>query len=180
MVSDSAKKVFVVTGAHTPLQKHIKSQDQYSNNSTGGASGIGLGITRYLISQQHPTLIPQHIAILDINAETGSAVVESLKEEYKSISPCATISFHQCDVSSWESQAAAFKEVAQQQGKIDYVVANAGITEKGDLLEKEENEPSKPVLATLNVNLTGAIYCSFHPNPCAGLKGKGVKWLRSV
>lgn len=128
--------------------------------STGGASGIGLGITRYLITQQHPTLTPAHIAIFDINAQTGLAILSSLQAEYKSTSS-ATISFHQCDVSSWESQAAAFKEVAQQQGRIDYVVANAGITEKGDLLEKEEtDEPSKPVLATLDVNLTGVIYCS--------------------
>ncbi|EEA22674.1 hypothetical protein TMatcc_001516 [Talaromyces marneffei ATCC 18224] len=135
MASQPEKKVFIVTG---------------------GASGIGLGITRYLITQQHPTLTPTHIAIFDINAETGNSVVSSLQQEYKSTSS-ATISFHQCDVSSWESQAAAFKEVAQQQGRVDYVVANAGITEKGDLLEKEA-EPSKPVLATLNVNLVGVVY----------------------
>ncbi|KUL87754.1 hypothetical protein ZTR_03124 [Talaromyces verruculosus] len=136
MASQSGKKVFIVTG---------------------GASGIGLGITRYLITQQHPTLTPAHIAIFDINAETGRAVVSSLQQEYEP-TRSATISFHQCDVSLWESQAAAFKEVVQQQGRVDYVVANAGITEKGDLLEKEVEEPSKPVLATLDVNLTGVIY----------------------
>ncbi|GAM37647.1 short-chain dehydrogenase [Talaromyces pinophilus] len=138
MASQSEKKVFIVTG---------------------GASGIGLGITRYLSTQQHPTLTPAHIAIFDINAETGLAILSSLQAENKS-TRSATISFHQCDVSSWESQAAAFKEVVQQQGRVDYVVANAGITEKGDLLAKEAEteEPSKPVLATLDVNLTGVIY----------------------
>lgn len=144
----------------------IQKASSYLTTFTGGASGIGLGITRYLITQQHPTLTPAHIAIFDINAETGLAVISSLRAEYKPTSD-ATISFHQCDVSSWESQAAAFKQVAQQQGRIDYVVANAGITEKGDLLEKEEKEPSKPVLATLDVNLTGVIYCSssYPPHP---------------
>lgn len=38
--------------------------------------------------------------------------------------------------------------------------ANAGITEKGSLLPtKGEEAPSKPDLATLNVNLVGVIYC---------------------
>ncbi|EED15422.1 short chain dehydrogenase/reductase, putative [Talaromyces stipitatus ATCC 10500] len=136
MASQSPRKVFIVTG---------------------GASGIGLGITRYLLTQ-HPTLTPAHIAILDINTSTGTTILSSLREEYKSASPNTTISFHQCDVSSWESQAAAFKEVFQQQGRVDYVVANAGITEKGNLLQVDEREPVKPSLATLDVNLVGVIY----------------------
>ncbi|KAI7968595.1 hypothetical protein EIK77_006614 [Talaromyces pinophilus] len=159
MASQSEKKVFIVTGTDTPSSPKITSS--FLTTSTGGASGIGLGITRYLSTQQHPTLTPAHIAIFDINAETGLAILSSLQAEYKS-TRSATISFHQCDVSSWESQAAAFKEVVQQQGRVDYVVANAGITEKGDLLAKEAEteEPSKPALATLDVNLTGVIYCS--------------------
>lgn len=140
MDSQSEKRVFIVTG---------------------GASGIGLGITRYLLTQRHPSLTPAHIAIFDINTETGASVLSRLLQEYESTSS-TTISFHQCDVSSWENQASAFKEVAQQQGRIDYVIANAGITEKGNLLAMDEGEPTKPNLATLDVNLTGVIYCSVH------------------
>ncbi|KAL1983962.1 hypothetical protein VTN96DRAFT_9736 [Rasamsonia emersonii] len=115
---------------------------------TGGASGIGLGITRSLASET------SHISILDINAAAGEQTLATLQNEF----PEASFSFHQCDVSSWESQAAAFEEVYHAQGRIDHVFANAGITEKGKLIVKDEEKPSKPELVTLNVNLVGVIY----------------------
>ncbi|KAL1970198.1 hypothetical protein VTN77DRAFT_5358 [Rasamsonia byssochlamydoides] len=118
---------------------------------TGGASGIGLGITRSLASS-HPETT--HISIFDINASAGAQSLSTLQKEI----PDASFSFHQCDVSSWESQAAAFEEVYAQQGRIDHVFANAGITEKGKLIVKDEEKPEKPDLATLNVNLVGVIY----------------------
>ena len=66
-------------------------------------------------------------------------------------------------MSSWENQAAAFEKIYDQHGRIDIVFANAGITEKGSLLpDKKEDStkgPTKPNLATLNVNLIGVIYC---------------------
>lgn len=99
-----------------------------------------------------------HISILDINASAGEQVLSTLRKEF----PEASFSFHQCDVSSWESQAAAFEEVYTSQGRIDHVFANAGITEKGTLVVKDEERPSKPELATLNVNLVGVIYCRNH------------------
>ncbi|KAE8143116.1 hypothetical protein BDV38DRAFT_267147 [Aspergillus pseudotamarii] len=122
---------------------------------TGGASGIGLGITRHFISQ------PQtHITILDINPKTGAQTLQELRAEH----PLASVSFEECDVSSWESQTAVFEKVYAEQGRIDIVFANAGITEKGSLLpaKRDGNEgPPKPNLATLNVNLVGAIYSKF-------------------
>jgi NAD(P)-dependent dehydrogenase (short-subunit alcohol dehydrogenase family) len=78
--------------------------------------------------------------------------------------PAASITFEECDVSSWESQAVAFEKIHAQQGRIDIVFANAGITEKGSLLPSKnfdgaDKGPVKPNLATLNVNLVGLIYC---------------------
>ncbi|KAE8167334.1 hypothetical protein BDV40DRAFT_295918 [Aspergillus tamarii] len=119
---------------------------------TGGASGIGLGITRHFISQPET-----HITILDINPKTGAQTLQELRAEH----PLASVSFEECDVSSWESQTAVFEKVYAEQGRIDIVFANAGITEKGSLLpaKHDGNEgPPKPNLATLNVNLVGAIY----------------------
>ncbi|KAE8366146.1 hypothetical protein BDV27DRAFT_156226 [Aspergillus caelatus] len=119
---------------------------------TGGASGIGLGITRHFISQPET-----HITILDINPKTGAQTLQELRAEH----PLASVSFDECDVSSWESQTAVFEKVYAEQGRIDIVFANAGITEKGSLLpaKHDGNEgPPKPNLATLNVNLVGAIY----------------------
>ncbi|RLL99438.1 hypothetical protein CFD26_102004 [Aspergillus turcosus] len=116
---------------------------------TGGASGIGLGITRYFAS-----LPNTHITILDVN-DNGAAILNQLRTEY----PSASLTFVQCDVSSWESQAAAFEKVHAQQGHIDIVFANAGITQKGDLLANiHDATPSKPELRTLDVNFVGVIY----------------------
>ncbi|KAF9886278.1 hypothetical protein FE257_011891 [Aspergillus nanangensis] len=116
-----------------------------------GASGIGLGITRYFITQPDT-----HITILDVNPMTATETLNSLRSEFSS----SAVSFEQCDVSCWESQAVAFKKIYSQQGRIDIVFANAGITEKGTLLPPGDSnqEPKKPDLSTLNVNLLGAIY----------------------
>ncbi|KAJ5889595.1 hypothetical protein N7504_010405 [Penicillium tannophilum] len=118
---------------------------------TGGASGIGLGITKHFIQDANT-----HITILDVNPHTGAQTLAQLRAEF----PSAGVSFEECDVSSWESQAAVFEKIFTERGRIDIVFANAGITEKGSLLPQgdAENGPVKPDLATLNVNLVGVIY----------------------
>lgn len=118
---------------------------------TGGASGLGLAMTRHFASQG------DRVVILDVNAETGVAAAAEVSSEH----PQATVSFKKCDISSWDSQAAVFKEVYQDAGKIDIVMANAGISEQGasSLAAWDEGEPSQPRLRTLDVNLTGTIYC---------------------
>ncbi|KAL2820095.1 hypothetical protein BJX63DRAFT_381292 [Aspergillus granulosus] len=116
---------------------------------SGGASGIGLGITRQFAPQPNT-----HITIFDINATTGASVIETLRAEF----PSCGFSFERVDVSDWESQAAAFGNVFAQQGRIDVVFANAGITEKGSLLPEQDGTLTKPELATVNVNFVGVLY----------------------
>ncbi|KAJ0424369.1 hypothetical protein BJY00DRAFT_326935 [Aspergillus carlsbadensis] len=116
---------------------------------TGGASGIGLGITRQFAPQPNT-----HITIFDINSATGEATVSQLQTEF----PGTGFSFERVDVSSWESQADAFERVFAQQGRIDVVFANAGITEKGSLLPEKDGKLTKPELATINVNFVGVVY----------------------
>jgi NAD(P)-dependent dehydrogenase (short-subunit alcohol dehydrogenase family) len=116
---------------------------------TGGASGIGLGITRQFAPQPNT-----HLTVFDINATTGAAVVEQLRSEF----PSSSFSFERVDVSSWESQAAAFENVVAQQGRVDVVFANAGITEKGSLLPEKDGKLTRPELATINVNFVGVLY----------------------
>ncbi|KAJ5895897.1 short chain dehydrogenase/reductase [Penicillium subrubescens] len=117
---------------------------------TGGASGIGLGITRHFITQPDT-----HITILDVNATSGSQVLQQLQTEF----PSGSVSFEQCDVSSWDSQATAFEKIYAEKGRIDIVFANAGISKEGNLLPaKGEAGPVKPNLTTMNVNLVGVIY----------------------
>ncbi|GAD91625.1 short chain dehydrogenase/reductase [Paecilomyces variotii No. 5] len=121
---------------------------------TGGASGIGLGITRHFAPDPNT-----HVSIFDINASTGSEVLSALRTEFPS---GASLSFVQCDVSSWESQADAFEKVYAGQGRIDVVFANAGISKEAQLIEtdraKKGEKPTKPDLMTLNVNLVGCLY----------------------
>ncbi|KAK0649546.1 hypothetical protein B0T16DRAFT_324936 [Cercophora newfieldiana] len=118
---------------------------------TGGASGIGLAMSRHFASQGH------RVAILDVNAESGLEAASELAGEF----PTATVVFKKCDVASWEEQAAVFKEVYHEHGgSLDFVMANAGIAEGGKItvVDLKEEEPSPPKLATLNINLIGVIY----------------------
>lgn len=117
---------------------------------TGGASGLGLSMTKYFAS------LGYIVTIFDVNTNAGHKVVAEVASE----NPEAVVSFKRTDVTSWDDQAKAFREVYQQHGKIDVVMANAGISEQGasSLALVDEEEPSQPRLRTLDVNLTGAIY----------------------
>lgn len=118
---------------------------------TGGASGIGLAIVEYFVSEGY------NVAVCDINIDAGNKLVSRLAME----TPQAKIIFKKCDVSSWKNQAIAFKEVYTEFGKIDIVVANAGISEQGgsSMASIEEDEPQEPSLKVLDVDLSGIIYC---------------------
>ncbi len=121
---------------------------------TGGASGIGLAITRHFAAQGH------QVAILDLNAASGPGVAASVAAEF----PQSTVAFHACNVASWEEQAAVFENVFRDHGeRVDVVVANAGVSEQGVTslvkLDAEDEGPVKPRVTTVEVNLLGAVYC---------------------
>lgn len=117
---------------------------------TGGASGIGLAMVEHFASQG------KNVAIFDVNLEVGNQVVSSVAEK----NPKAKIQFKKCDVSSWDNQAQAFKDVFHEFGRIDIVMANAGISEQGGsaLASIEEDEPREPNLKIMDVDLSGVIY----------------------
>lgn len=129
---------------------------------TGGASGIGLAMSRHFASEGH------NIAILDVNVEAGENVAKELQTEF----PGTKVSFKRCDVSSWDEQARVFEEVYREHGGvIDVVMANAGIAEGGavTVVDLKEDTPSKPRLKTLDINLVGTIYCECFV--CFGIVG---------
>lgn len=130
------------------------SRVQKSVIVTGGASGIGLAMTRHFASQGHA------VSVLDINDRTGPGIVAEIATEH----PQAVLSFKKADVSSWEEQAAVFEEVHREHGRIDVVMANAGISEQGksSIAEVEEDVPVKPATKSIEVNLLGIIYCTSH------------------
>lgn len=117
---------------------------------TGGASGIGLAVTRHFASQGNK------VAILDFDTR-GKAKASEISKDF----PQATVLFHHCDVSSWEQQAQAFREVSAAFGQIDIVMANAGISEgmSNILATIESGDPEKPDMKVVEVDLHGVIYC---------------------
>ena len=120
---------------------------------TGGGSGIGLAMSRHFASEGHS------VAIFDVNQEAGARIASKLSSEF----PDAEVTFRKCDVSSWEDQAAAFKDVYEKRGSIDIVMANAGISEQGSTtaIDLREEQPTEPKLGALKVNLVGVVYCMF-------------------
>lgn len=116
---------------------------------TGGASGIGLAMTRHFAAQGH------NIVVLDVNANDGPSIVAEIAKEY----PDSGLSFEKCDVSSWQNQALVFKKTFEHFGRIDVVMANAGISEGGrsDMSVLDEEEPTEPRLGAINVNLIGVL-----------------------
>ncbi|KAI0179876.1 NAD(P)-binding protein [Hypoxylon sp. FL1284] len=142
---------------------------------TGGASGLGLTMAKYFAS------LGSIVTIFDVNSQAGHKVAEEVATE----NPQALVGFKRVDVTSWDSQAQAFREVYQQHGKIDVVMANAGISEQGtsSFALVDEEEPSQPRLRTLDVNLTGTIYSvklAIHyikknqPDPSTGSRGSVI------
>ncbi|KAG8164244.1 hypothetical protein KVR01_006162 [Diaporthe batatas] len=117
---------------------------------TGGASGIGLAMVEHFASQGN------NVAVFDVNLEVGKQVVSSVAQSH----PKAKILFKKCDVSSWQNQAEAFKDVYSEFGRVDIVMANAGISEQGGsaMASIEEDEPKEPNLKIMDVDLTGVIY----------------------
>lgn len=67
-----------------------------------------------------------------------------------------------CDTSNWDDQTRLFQEAESfsPTGKIHFVVANAGIHRKDEVFAYagDGNEPEKPDLSTINVNLIGTLY----------------------
>ncbi|OAA62799.1 NAD(P)-binding domain protein [Niveomyces insectorum RCEF 264] len=126
---------------------------------TGGGSGIGRAMARYFVDQGYG-----HVAILDVNEAAGTAVAAELTAAPQQ---ATTVRFVRCNVASWDDQAAAFAAVHAAAGRIDVVMANAGISEGGAsslvAAARAENDagetpPAQPSLRTLDVNLTGVIY----------------------
>jgi NAD(P)-dependent dehydrogenase (short-subunit alcohol dehydrogenase family) len=78
--------------------------------------------------------------------------------------------FRQCDISQWDDVLALFEATWKLFGRIDVVLANAGIHSEGEWLQDavstavgERLQP--PDMNTLRVNLDGFIYmtkCAIH------------------
>src|SRR5271156_2678195 len=114
---------------------------------TGGSSGIGRGT-------------------VDLFASYGVKVVSvDVNESRDPLPEGAT--FQKCNVAVWSDIVKTFREVRKLHGHIDIVCANAGISDKENLLKDDEEEPRWEVL---DVNLKGVMMSTTESNYITNLK----------
>lgn len=108
---------------------------------TGGASGLGRAICDGLCAGG------SRLALLDRDAERGTAVVKELRERY----PDCSARFIPCDVTQEQQVTAAFEELANELGSPDILINSAGINRAQPAQELSLDDWN----AILSVNLTG-------------------------
>ncbi|KAF4983582.1 hypothetical protein FZEAL_1032 [Fusarium zealandicum] len=112
---------------------------------TGASSGMGEALSEDLASRGW------QVAMADIQPN------ETLSSKLGD-----NASFHICDVSDYDSQAACFQEVWVKYGRLDALCANAGIVDKSSIYildHKDSDEiPPRPNLLCTDVDYKGVIY----------------------
>lgn len=122
---------------------------------TGACSGIGLALTKHLLSQTNTTW---RVLLADINSDAFSAISASLD-------PSRT-QFLRTDVSSWADSAAMFEaafhwpSIDQSSGRIDFFAANAGIGDRERVFTHFDLDaaPTEPDVKCIEVNLLSVFY----------------------
>ncbi|KIX92909.1 uncharacterized protein Z520_11385 [Fonsecaea multimorphosa CBS 102226] len=115
---------------------------------TGGAKGIGSAYSLALRAAG------AYVVVGDVDTTSGKAFAAQDPEH---------LLFVECNLLKFEDQVRLFKEAAQfsPRGKIDHVVANAGVYREVDqVFLYEEDGPVKPELSTVDVNLNSVLYTS--------------------
>jgi len=99
---------------------------------TGGNRGIGLACARSF-------------------ADLGDRVAVTYRAE-----PVEGFTSVQCDVSSSDDVDTAFREVEERLGKVEVLVANAGVTKDGLVLRMSDDD----FTSVVDTNLTGSFLCA--------------------
>lgn len=94
-----------------------------------------------------------NIHLLDLNAERGR---EAAKEVTNS-------TFHQTNVTDYNALATVFQSVWEQERRLDFVFANAGIVERFSFYESHPTDgpPPAPDLTVVDINLKSVINTSW-------------------
>ncbi|MEQ8354735.1 MAG: SDR family NAD(P)-dependent oxidoreductase [Kiloniellaceae bacterium] len=110
---------------------------------TGAAAGIGLGCARRFAAEG------AKVVLSDIDAGKGEAAAESLRGDG------AEAVFVACDVGDKSQVEALIAAAVATFGRLDCLVANAGIVKAADFLDFTEEDFD----AVLRVNLKGVFLC---------------------
>ena len=110
---------------------------------TGGATGIGLAVSRVLAGRGAT------VAILARNLARAEEAAAAIRAEGGAVHAFAT------DISKTESVDAAFEQALAQLGRVDILVNNAGLTRDGLFMRMSDEQWSE----VLDTNLAGAFRC---------------------
>ena len=127
---------------------------------TGGASGMGLGISQLFAANGHP------VAMLDVQEEALTREAEALRAKGGKIYAAKV------DVSKRAQIDAAYAAIRKELGLISIVIANAGISKAEDFITM----PVEVWQRMIDVNLTGV----FHTIQAAVPDMVAGKWGRIV
>lgn len=112
---------------------------------TGGAGGFGSAIAEEYAREG------VHTVISDIAIDTAEKLAVDLSERYEAQSIAI-----KTDVTDKESVEAMAKAAIEKWGRIDYLVNNAGLIQRRNVMEIDDNFWEK----MMTINLRGAIYAS--------------------
>jgi NAD(P)-dependent dehydrogenase (short-subunit alcohol dehydrogenase family) len=131
---------------------------------TGAASGIGLSLTRHLLSSGW------RVAMADRNEEKGRALEKELGPD---------VMFMTVDVSKYDQQAALFQSAFEWgNGRLDFLAANAGIDDHQSLYEGVSNTLGPP--PELNTDCIQVHISGFYHTMHAVTKCPAGRWLSLV
>ncbi|MCJ1299960.1 hypothetical protein MMC08_002754 [Hypocenomyce scalaris] len=118
---------------------------------TGAASGIGEGVARDLVSKGWT------VVCLDVQKAAGEALVAELNS-----AGTGKAHFIQCNITDYDQQARAYQEVWDKYGRLDALLANAGITDRSSVYilnhRGREEIPPKPDTTVIDVLYTAVVY----------------------
>jgi meso-butanediol dehydrogenase/(S,S)-butanediol dehydrogenase/diacetyl reductase len=127
--------------------RRLRMSERFANKSalvTGAGSGIGAATARRLSSEG------AKIAVVDIDAGAAEKVAQQIRDAGgEAISLVA-------DVTQSSQVEAAFQETLRQFGRLDVMLANAGVT---PCLYPVDECPEESWRHVLDVNLTGVYLC---------------------
>lgn len=110
---------------------------------TGGASGIGLATVRLFAQEGAAVVIGDY-------ADAGQAVAEELQAQGH------RVRFFKVDVSKEEQVIAMVQDAVTAYGRLDIMVANAGVGESAPVGDKTTEEWNR----VIGVNLNGVFWCN--------------------
>ncbi|OQV04118.1 hypothetical protein CLAIMM_09057 isoform 1 [Cladophialophora immunda] len=117
---------------------------------TGGASGMGLAVVESLVDRGWG------VTIVDKDGSAGEQVAKRLG---------AQVMFLEANVTSYEEQAQAFTATWRRWNRLDLVFANAGISDRTDIIEpaeeRDDGAPPEPDTLVMDVCLRGVVYTSY-------------------